>query len=282
MSKDLEELREFYNHRLALNYGDDSSKETPEYWDLAAESFSKSAHSSKGRKTAEDFLNRFNWEKDEKVLDVACGPGTYAIPLAIRGCKVTGIDFSSEMLKQLRLQSEKENVVGISTIQNWWLEANFPTIFDTVLCLNSLGVITTDSKHTAHLDKCLSKLYSIAKKRLIVLIPHSDSILDEEMRKILKIDKIPLERLRIALIYLAMVDQGMLPSLEIIDGRDKRNFNYIEEACDFLLKRSGMLGIENTIKARFIDYLQSILQKNGDGTFCLNYNVKQAIFTVNK
>ena len=279
-SKDFEELRDFYKHRLALNYGDNPTKETPEYWDSAAEDLSKSAHSPKGRAAAEEFLNKFEWEKGETVLDVACGPGTYAIPLSLRGCKVVATDFSSEMLNQLKLQAKKENAPEIECVQSRWLESNFQIEFDTVLCMNGLGVISTDAEHKARLGESLEKLYKATQKRLIILIPHADSHLDDEMRQILGEYDIPMERLRIAMIYYAMIDHGMLPSIEIIQRPFRWIFNDIEEACSVLFKKSGIKDVAESTRERFKDYLKSILQPYEGDRLTISYNTKQALFTV--
>lgn len=37
-----------------------------------------------------------------RVLDLGCGPGTYAVPLARRGADVTGVDLSEAMLERAR------------------------------------------------------------------------------------------------------------------------------------------------------------------------------------
>ncbi len=281
-SKDFEELRDFYNHRLALNYGDDSSKETPEYWDSAAERFAKSVHSAKGRAEAEEFLNQFIWEKGETVLDIACGPGTFAIPLALRGCKVVATDFSAEMLKQLKLQAEREKVPEIECIKSRWLESNLQVQFDTVICLNGLGVASTDAEHKARLGECLEKIYRLTRKRIILLIPHADSHLDDEMRRILGEYEIPMERLRIAMIYYAMVDHGMLPSIQIIQRPFKWVFSSLDEACDVLFKKSGIKEVCTTSRERFKKYIEKIMKPEENNNFSLTYNTKQALFIVNK
>jgi SAM-dependent methyltransferase len=40
------------------------------------------------------------------VLDLGCGPGTYAVPLAERGARVTGVDLSQAMLDRAREATE--------------------------------------------------------------------------------------------------------------------------------------------------------------------------------
>lgn len=44
------------------------------------------------------------------VLDLACGPGRYAIPLARRGIRVTGVDLSTFLLEKARERASAEEV----------------------------------------------------------------------------------------------------------------------------------------------------------------------------
>ncbi len=49
---------------------------------------------------AEAFVNRLPITPGAKVLDVACGTGNLAIPLARRGAIVTGVDIAPNLLQQ--------------------------------------------------------------------------------------------------------------------------------------------------------------------------------------
>jgi SAM-dependent methyltransferase len=44
------------------------------------------------------------------VLDLGCGPGTHAVPLAARGARVTGVDLSEAMLARARRAAEEASV----------------------------------------------------------------------------------------------------------------------------------------------------------------------------
>lgn len=272
-------INELYKDNWGRNQGDTEAKETPDYWSKMAELFSKKAHSVASRKETIQFLNKFNWSKNETVLDVAAGPGTHSIPLSNYVKHITATDFSSEMLNQLQKKAKEENVTNIETICGRWLELEFNQKFNTVLCLNSLGVITSDSNHESHLIKTLKKLDSLALNRLIVLIPHADTALDNKMLEILEVKETPLERHRIAVLYYAMVDSGMLPSLEILSRPFHWVFSSIEEATDKMLMKSNLKECSQDKIVKLQDYLKSILQSNNDGTFSLSYNTKQALFT---
>lgn len=49
-------------------------------------------------------------KKREKILDVCCGPGRHSVPLAEKGFGVTGVDFSSEYLKEARERARAKGV----------------------------------------------------------------------------------------------------------------------------------------------------------------------------
>lgn len=84
----------------------------------------------------------------ETILDVACGPGTQAIPLAKLGFKVVAIDPSVEMLKKAQRTADEH---GVSAE---WHRADFLSLtdvvdgpFDAIVCKgNSLPHLLTDDE----------------------------------------------------------------------------------------------------------------------------------------
>lgn len=270
------------NKRLALNYGDSAAKETPDFWDSCAMGFAKKAHLPSERKESETFLDRFSWENGETILDVGSGPGTFAIPLALRGCKVTATDFSAEMLRLLQQQAAKENSPQIECKQGRWLDIDFSETFDTVICMSSLGVISSDENHQMRLGDTLDKLRNLAKKRLIVLIPHADCHLSKEMQMVIGYEGIPAERQRIAFIFSEMVEHGLLPSLEFIEKPFRWVFKDVNEACDTLLFKSGIEKLSPDKRSRLEDYLLKTAEKTEDGSMTMAWNTKQALFVAIK
>ncbi|HEY4380092.1 MAG TPA: class I SAM-dependent methyltransferase [Acidobacteriaceae bacterium] len=62
---------------------------------------------------AEAFAQRLNLPAGARVLDVACGTGNTAIPLARLGCAVTGVDIATNLLAQARERAAVENLTAV-------------------------------------------------------------------------------------------------------------------------------------------------------------------------
>ena len=268
-------LQKLYKYKWAINKGDDSTKETPEFWSKLAEGYVNKVHSKEGRKEIVEIINRFDWNKDETVLDLGAGPGSYAIPLASRVKSITSLDPSDVMLDYLHKQAEKENVGNIKTVNSRWLNSPDIEAHDTVISMNSLGVLAVDEKHDSNLDKALIKIKNHAKKRIIILIPHADSPADQKMRDAIGLKGPAIERKKIAALYYAMVDCGMLPSLNILTRPFRWVFDDIDDATETLTRK---LGLENNEqKEKLKTHLKTRVVRDKD-KLRLAYDCPQALF----
>ena len=90
------------------------------------------------------------WE----ILDVACGTGDMCVELLKRGCEVTGVDLSEEMLAIAKVKSERLKVkVEIADAENLPFEDES---FDGVTC--AFGV-----RNFVHLEQGLSEMLRVLK-----------------------------------------------------------------------------------------------------------------------
>jgi SAM-dependent methyltransferase len=62
---------------------------------------------------AEQFAERLNVPPGAAALDVACGTGNLAIPLAKMGCVVTGVDLAPNLIAQARERPAIEHVAAV-------------------------------------------------------------------------------------------------------------------------------------------------------------------------
>lgn len=127
-------------------------------WDRKAASFAR-----RNRQSAyiDRLLTIINPEPGATVLDVGCGPGTLAIPLAGRVRQVTALDFSARMLEELAAGAAAAGVGNITTVRGAW-EDDWPALglvpHDIAVASRSLAV---DDLETA-----LRKLDAFARRRV--------------------------------------------------------------------------------------------------------------------
>jgi len=93
-----------------------------------------------------DWVER-NWAKGEKpkqVIDLGCGTGTIAIPLAKRGYRVTGVDLSAEMLAvaydKMRLAQ-----VDVVWVEQDMRELELPQADAVISLCDSLSYLTEEA-----------------------------------------------------------------------------------------------------------------------------------------
>ena len=77
-------------------------------------------------------LARFD-ARPRTILDVACGEGTFAVAMAKKGFRVTGVDRSSEMLRLAR-QHARQASVGVAFLRRDMRSLTFREEFDLATC----------------------------------------------------------------------------------------------------------------------------------------------------
>lgn len=136
------------------------SAKTRDDWDKKAPSFARRNSSSM---YIEKFIAMLNPQPTWSVLDVACGPGTLAIPLAKQVKTVSALDFSAVMLQILEQRALEKGLTNISTYQlSWtddWQEHGLQT-HDIVIASRAMAV--------EELRTALEKLNNFAKKQVVV------------------------------------------------------------------------------------------------------------------
>lgn len=144
----------------------------PKDWDRKASSFSSRNQSSP---FVSQILDLLPLTPSSTVLDIGCGPGTLALPIARRVQSVTAIDYSAGMLSTLRELAEKASIGNIRTVQASW-EDDWDALdivrHDITLASRSLAV--------ADLRSALHRLNHFASSTVFIVDRISPSPFDPE------------------------------------------------------------------------------------------------------
>ena len=195
------------------------------YWDEKAKTFPVKHGVQTGY--AERFLQLADIRPGETVLDMGCGTGTLATPLALAGNKVIACDFSQGMLAQMLADQEALGVDGVEThLMSWsddWEKFG--------LAENSVDVaIASRSIATDDLQDALMRLNRVARRRACVTLPCGPSPrTDERLLKAIGIEK----RLGRDFMYAfnILAANGIDPEVAYIPSVRIELFDSFEEAC---------------------------------------------------
>lgn len=198
-------------------------------WDKRAASFDKRINRVKeGQPRDKDdyiskMLDRIEVQPDWTVLDIGCGPGTLTIPLAQKAKNVTALDISTEMLKHLKTNAEKQGLHNIEYMNTPWNEA-----FSTGTVGKHDIVIASRSLMSGDMAGALRYIIDIAEKAAYLTFPIVHLPLDFEVYQAIGRN----HKKHPPYIYIINMLQGMgiNANAEVLFSKVKVQFPSIDEA----------------------------------------------------
>lgn len=137
-----------------------SDRDDREYWNKRAPSFAN--HASKSW-YVDDFLGFLDPQPDWEVLDVGCGAGTLAIPLAGMVRRVTALDFSETMLAILSERCREQGCSNVTPrLLGWEDDWNAAGVAMHDVAIASRSLVTED------LAGAIEKLAGRARRRVVI------------------------------------------------------------------------------------------------------------------
>ncbi|WP_109078869.1 class I SAM-dependent methyltransferase [Aggregatibacter kilianii] len=143
----------------------------PEKWDKKAVKMAENLV-GKASRYNKQLLEAMQVQPNESVLDIGCGPGTFAIPLAQQGSPVYALDYSAGMLDVLAGYKQKMQLDNLTLIRRSWAE-NWDDVPQADIVLASRSTLVDD------LDDMIDKLRAKAKKRVYLTSVTQRHFLDE-------------------------------------------------------------------------------------------------------
>jgi len=148
-------------------------------WELRAAIHQDRVQLGSYRDFVEHVMALVKIDPDETILDVGCGPGTLAIPLAARARSVTCLDISSAMLEQVQHNAEINALGNLNYLNKAWEDVTIGeelAIHDVVIA----------SRFVPHeLSRDLRKLQRAARKRVYLIWGTGIDHIDEYVYQLL-------------------------------------------------------------------------------------------------
>lgn len=203
-------------------FSSNPGKNNPEYWNRRAPSFADHA----GKTFYPDsFIKIMNPEPSWTVLDMGCGGGTLALPLAGRVKHITAVDFSEKMIEILRTESDRRGINNIETIHSGWTdnwEETGISTYDVAIASRSLAV---DDIRAA-----IDKLNNAARKRVIISTIVGDGPFDRRMLEAAGRERT--QNVDYIYFYNLLFKMGIFANISFIAEQESKTFSNREEAFE--------------------------------------------------
>lgn len=144
--KNLEELEKW---RQLWNKENLDFKACADFWDGRASSFNQGNQEAGKAKKVQDFIESLRTRgivfKEASILDIGCGPGTHAVPLAAISKEVIAADISENMLACASDRADQLGYGNLKAMKTNWAEVDLSTMgwekyFDLVIASMSPAV----------------------------------------------------------------------------------------------------------------------------------------------
>ena len=202
----------------------DHGIKSAEFWNKRAPSFTDHA----GRTFYPDsFIKIMKPDNSWTVLDMGCGGGTLALPLAEKVKHITAVDFSENMIGILRAETERRKIKNIKTIHaSWddnWAESGIG-IYDVALASRSMAV--------GDIRSALVKLNNAARKRVIISTVVGDGPFDRKMFE--AVGREHSNSVDYIYFYNLLYQMGIFANISFIAEENNKTFESYDNACESL------------------------------------------------
>jgi SAM-dependent methyltransferase len=239
------------------------------HWNKRAVSFAQNARKSN---YAEEFLRLLVPQPQWSVLDVGCGAGTLAIPLAPLVQHITAIDFSENMIALLKAQCAEQGLHNIQTsITGWEDDWDLAGIGIHDVAIASRSLVVDD------LCAALMKLHNRARLRVYIASLVGDGPFDRRIFEAIgrDLDRGP----DYIFVYNLLHQMGIHAEVRFVfSDSGTRVFSDIDDAVEQFHWMLDSVSAEEEVRLR--DYFERHLRKTQGGwTLAYQHTVRWAVIS---
>lgn len=203
-------------------------------------------------------LERLPIEAPSRILDVCCGAGPLALPLARKGHEVTGIDVSPVGIERLREAARIEGLENLRAVRGDWSTLNPASVgalFDVALVSYGLGTVEP--------RPFLAKM--LAAARLVVVVEPAGVRHWQHPEFWPLVDGQPFEPGPDHRMIEALLRQmGYSPAVEVGSYSTSISFETFDDAVGWLLVTAGFDSASASAEDAARRYLEPRLYRDGD------------------
>ncbi len=196
--------------------------EGSDYWNKRAPSFVEHASKTPYHKS---FLKIMNLRRSWTVLDMGCGGGTLALPLASVVKHITAVDFSEKMLEKLQSEIDRKKVRNVRAVKAGWeddWEHAGIGVYDVAIASRSLAVYD--------IEAAVRKLDNAAGKRVYISTVVGDGPFDKKV--IDAIGRSFNHSVDYIYIYNLLYQMGIRANINFIENEKEKTFESRESAFE--------------------------------------------------
>jgi SAM-dependent methyltransferase len=247
-------------------------KKQKERWDKRADRFDKRTNHAKSGEDVDkndyvsQMLAHIEINPDWTVLDIGCGPGMLAIPLARKARGVTALDVSAEMLKRLKSHADDRGLDNIQYANSSWQDA-----FTSGNIARHDVVVASRSLMSDDLKAVLTPIIALAGEAAYLTFPIVHLPFDWEVYKVIGRDK---KKYPPYIYILNMLYQmGINANVEILHSKVSMQFSSVQDAIDDLQWRTDPFTSDEYAKAK--EYLETKFAEHKDEPFFIHEGKSQ-------
>jgi SAM-dependent methyltransferase len=166
-------------------------------------------------------------QADWTVLDMGCGGGTLALPLATRVKEITAVDYSDKMLALLEAEIQKRNIKNVKTFKASWDD----DWSDKDIGLHDVS-IASRSLSVDDVQGAIIKLIGAARKRVYISTVVGDGPYDRQIFEAIGRELIPV--VDYIYIYNLLYQLGIHANIFFIPEESWKTFDDLNEARNYM------------------------------------------------
>lgn len=195
-----------------------------------------------------------------RVLDIGAGPGTFAVPLAARGCSVTVVEPSPVMREALAERSAREEISGIKVIPKRWEDVGTEDLgqpYDVVIASYSLTMMDIGEAVARMQDCCRGTVHLFW-----FMASPARAKVNKDLWPRIHGGEFPGEPTA-DLLWQVLIDMGIYASLTVESRSPPPFYSTFDDAIREFVQRLNCTSPdhEETVK----NYLHAVLRQKGEG-----------------